>query len=87
MPGEGKTFCSVNLAAVFAIKGLKTVLVGLDMRKPGLNKVLNLKGYAGVSNYLINKAKLEDIIIPSPSGQENLFIIPTGPTPPNPSEF
>ena len=87
MPGEGKTFCSLNLASVFALAGKKTVLIGFDMRKPGLNKVLNLDGYEGVSNYLIGKSTIKEIVLPSPSDLENLYVIPSGVLPPNPSEL
>ncbi len=87
MPGEGKTFCSLNLASAFALAGKKTVIIGFDMRKPGLNKVLNLNDYKGVSNFLIGKASLEEIILPAPSGLENLYVIPSGVIPPNPSEL
>ncbi len=87
MPGEGKTFCSLNMASIFAMAGKKTLLVGFDMRKPGLNKVLNLHDHEGLSNYLIGKVKLEDVIIPCPNEIENLFVLPTGSIPPNPSEL
>ncbi len=87
MPGEGKTFCSLNLASVFALAGKKTILVGFDMRKPGLNKILDLNGNEGLSTYLIGKVTLEEVVIPSPSGLENLYILPSGPIPPNPSEL
>ena len=85
MPGEGKTFCALNLASVFAISGKKTLLVGFDMRKPGLNKVLNMDSQLGLSNYLIGKTELKDIIMPN--GVENLFVLPSGAIPPNPSEL
>lgn len=85
MPGEGKTFCALNLAAIFAYSGKKTVLVGFDMRKPGLNKVLNLNNHDGLSNYLIGKASLEKITITM--DQPNLWVIPSGPIPPNPAEL
>jgi tyrosine-protein kinase Etk/Wzc len=85
MPGEGKTFCALNLATVFAISGKKTLLVGFDMRKPGLNKLLNLNGKAGLSSYLIGKSELSEVI--QASEIENLFILPSGGIPPNPSEL
>jgi capsular exopolysaccharide synthesis family protein len=85
MPGEGKTFCALNMASVFAISGKKTVLVGFDMRKPGLNKVFDLNNHKGLSQYLIGKATIEEIIQPGP--QENFFVIASGSIPPNPSEL
>ena len=72
---------------MFALAGKKTVIIGFDMRKPGLNKVLGLNGHDGISNYLIGKSTLQDIIIPAPSGMDNLFVIPSGVIPPNPSEL
>lgn len=85
MPGEGKTFCALNLASVFAISGKKTLLVGFDMRKPGLNSILNLHHQEGLSSYLIGKAKLDDII--QTNSLDNLYILPSGAVPPNPSEL
>ena len=86
--GEGKSFVSTNLAAVVAISGKKTVLLEFDIRKPNLMKGLGLdhKKSKGISNYLVGKASLEDIIQPVPE-VENLFIIPCGPIPPNPAEL
>ena len=86
MPGEGKTFCALNIASVFAISGKKTLLMGFDLRKPGLNKVLNLPKHSGISNYLIGQAKLQDIIQPH-ANLNNLYILPSGTIPPNPSEL
>jgi tyrosine-protein kinase Etk/Wzc len=85
MPGEGKTFCALNLAAVFAYSGKKTVLIGFDMRKPGLNKVLDFNEHEGLSQYYIGKVSLDEII--HESGQDDLKIIPSGAIPPNPSEL
>ncbi len=87
MPGEGKTFCALNLASVFALTDKKTVLVGFDMRKSGLNKILNLNDSDGLSDYLIGHKSLKEIIYPAPSGLGNLFVIPSGASPPNPSEL
>lgn len=83
--GEGKTFCAENLASVFAISGKKTVLLGFDLRKPRLTALFNLMDKPGLSNYLINGTKVEDIIYSSE--YKNLSVIPAGPIPPNPSEL
>ena len=61
------------------------MLLGFDLRKPGLNKIFDSKGRVGISNYLIGQCGLEEVIMDS--GQVNLFIIPTGDVPPNPSEL
>ena len=83
--GEGKTFCSVNIATVFALSQKKTIIVGLDLRKPKLYKVFDKTTEFGVVNYLINQKKIDEIIIPTKVPY--LDIIFSGPIPPNPSEL
>lgn len=83
--GEGKTFCALNLASVFAISGKKTALVGFDMRKPRLSGFFDLNNQPGISGFLINQISLDRIIYPT--RQENLFVLPAGIVPPNPSEL
>ena len=62
MPGEGKTFCALNIASVYAISGKKTILLGFDLRRPGLNKILDLHQACGISNYLIGQCTLNEIV-------------------------
>ncbi|MFW5754462.1 MAG: polysaccharide biosynthesis tyrosine autokinase, partial [Marinilabiliaceae bacterium] len=83
--GEGKTFCSMDLASVFAISGKKVALLGFDMRKPRLSDIYEKSKNIGLSNYLIGQCEVDDISFPS--GMENLWILPSGTTPPNPSEL
>ncbi len=83
--GEGKTFCSINLASVIALSEKKTILIGLDLRKPKIFGDFNLNNSIGVVNYLINDANLEMII--QPTSIPNLDVITSGPIPPNPSEL
>ncbi|GAO31094.1 CpsD/CapB family tyrosine-protein kinase [Geofilum rubicundum] len=83
--GDGKTFCAVNLASVFAISGKKTALVGFDLRKPRLSEIFELSNLPGISNFLIGQVAFEDIV--KPTDQEDLFVIPAGIIPPNPSEL
>ena len=83
--GEGKTFISINLAVVLAMLGKKTLLVGLDLRKPRINKILAPSSEDGLSSYLIGEAGFEDIV--SKTEVSNLFFVPSGPIPPNPSEL
>ena len=85
MPEEGKTFTAINLASVYSLIGKKTVLVGFDLRKPKIYTDFGLGNEKGVSTWLIGKDGLQDIIKETP--YENLFIIPAGPVPPNPSEL
>lgn len=86
MSGEGKSFIALNLASALALSGKRVVLMELDLRKPKISKMLGISNNIGFSNYAINKSKIEQIIIPS-GFSENLWIIPSGPLPPNPSEL
>lgn len=83
MPSEGKTFCSLNIATVFAIANKKTLLLGFDLRRPGLSKLLGLKNHAGISDYLIGNCSLEEAI----SNYNGMDVIGSGTIPPNPSEL
>ncbi len=83
--GEGKTFCAVNLASIIALSGKKTLLVGLDLRKPRINSIFGLSKTAGLSTYLIGNSGIDDII--RNSGNEYLDIVTSGPVPPNPAEL
>lgn len=83
--GEGKTFCSINMATVFALSGKKTVLLGLDLRKPKIYGDFNLHNEKGAVNYLIGESEIDEII--QNTELENLDIITSGPIPPNPSEL
>jgi len=83
---EGKTFTAMNLAAVMAASGPKVVLVGLDMRKPRIVDDFQINNDIGCSNYLSSNASFDEIVQNS-KYLENLDIIPSGPTPPNPSEL
>lgn len=83
--GEGKTFCSINTAAIYSLSGKKTILVGMDLRMPKIAEQFNLKNDIGVSNYLIGNHNLEAMI--KPSGSANLDILLSGPLPPNPAEL
>lgn len=86
MSGEGKSFISLNLSSTLALSGKKVVLMELDLRKPKISKYLGIDNVIGFSNYAIGQASYEQILIPS-GVQENFYIIPSGPVPPNPSEL
>jgi capsular exopolysaccharide synthesis family protein len=87
MSGEGKSFTAINLANVLALLGKKVLLMELDLRKPGLSGKLNIKNDLGFSSYIIDDTvNVSDIIKPLPMN-ENLFIISSGPLPPNPIEI
>ena len=84
-PGEGKSFTAINLGIILAMNSKKVLLIGADMRKPRLHKVFNLSNQHGLSTYLIGLDSLNDIILNTEV--ENLYLIPSGPIPPNPSEI
>ncbi len=86
--GEGKSFISANLAISLSLLGKKVVIVGLDIRKPGLNKVFNIpKKEHGITQYLTNPAiNLMDLVQPSDINK-SLYILPGGTVPPNPTEL
>lgn len=83
--GEGKTFCTVNIATVFAMSEKKTVIVGFDLRKPKIFDDFNLKNEIGVVNYLIGQLTIDEVI--NKTQIPFLDVITSGPVPPNPSEL
>jgi succinoglycan biosynthesis transport protein ExoP len=83
--GEGKTFCSINIATVFALSEKKTVIVGLDLRKPKIFEDFKLNNQIGVVNYLIGQKTLEEVT--NKTQIPYLDVITSGPIPPNPSEL
>lgn len=86
MPGEGKTFAAINLASAYSMAGKKTLLIGFDLRKPTVSKNFEIKDEdLGVTSYLIGKKTLKEVI--HRTDFENLYVLPSGPIPPNPGEM
>ena len=83
--GEGKTFTTMNLAAIIALSGHKTILIGGDLRKPKLHEDFKVDTSKGLSSYLINKSELAEVI--EKTEIDSLDVIASGPTPPNPAEL
>lgn len=84
-PREGKTTVASNLAAVLAQDGKRTLLVDADMRRPRVHSVFGIENAVGLSNVIAGKARLEEAVVGT--DQENLWVLPSGATPPNPAEL
>lgn len=84
-PGEGKTFCAINTAISYAQTNKKCLLMNYDLRRPRTELALNLPRNLGITDYLVNDLSIEDITIKTDI--ENLYVIPSGTIPPNPSEL
>lgn len=82
---EGKTMTSISLAAVFAQAGNKVLLIDSDLRRPRLKSALGLNVEVGLTSVLLGSVKLEDAIVPT--AMPNLFVLLSGPVPPNPAEL
>lgn len=83
-PGEGKSVVASNLAVAFAQSGKKTVLVDIDLRRPTMHERFGVANREGVSTGIVN-GLTEDILVESEI--PNLWLLPSGPTPPNPAEL
>lgn len=86
MSGEGKSFVAINLGNVLAIAGKRVLLMELDLRKPGMSGKLNTPNGVGFTNYIVDKSLSAKDIIKPLSIHEDLFIVSSGPIPPNPAE-
>jgi len=84
-PGEGKTFTAIKLASILAMNDKKVLLIGADLRKSRLHKIFNLSNERGLSTWLIDRNTIHEVIFPTPI--DHLFLLPSGPMPPNPSEI
>lgn len=87
--GEGKSFTATNLAASFAFMDKKTVIVGLDIRKPTLGHIFSMdKHLPGITQYLDAPSEHDLLSICCPSNvSPNLYVLPSGALPPNPTEL
>lgn len=89
-PSEGKSTVSANLAVTFANQGLKTILVDLDMRQPTVHATFGIQNTEGLVNLLTDPTDDLQALLPTyckDSGIDNLMVLTSGPTPPNPSEL
>jgi capsular exopolysaccharide synthesis family protein len=84
-PVEGKTMTVVNLGAVMAQSGQRTLLVDTDMRRPRLHKLLGVSNEHGVSRLVVGDGEIDDAV--KSTTVPNLHLLPCGPVPPNPAEI
>jgi capsular exopolysaccharide synthesis family protein len=84
-PGEGKSTTVANLAIVLADSGARVVLVDCDFRRPSVARYMRIEGGVGLSDILVGRAQPVDVL--QRWGADNLYILPAGRTPPNPSEL
>jgi polysaccharide biosynthesis transport protein len=84
-PGEGKTTTAINTAISLAQLGASVLIIDCDLRRPKVHKVFGITHVHGLSTYLSRDAEIGELIhaLPIP----NLFLLPCGPTPPNPAEL
>ncbi|QGU01019.1 Tyrosine-protein kinase YwqD [Corynebacterium kalinowskii] len=84
-PGEGKSTTSANLALALAESGARVALLEADLRLPMVHKYMGVEGNAGLTDVLIGKAELNDVL--QRWGRTQLHFLPAGRIPPNPSEL
>jgi capsular exopolysaccharide synthesis family protein len=86
LPQEGKTTISANSALVLAQRGSRVLLIDADLRRPGIDKLFGFRSRGGLSTLISGVDKLEDVVVPF-AQVPNLWILPSGPIPPQPVEL
>ena len=85
VPGEGKSTTTANLAIAIAETGTSVALIDGDLRLPRIADYMGIEGGVGLTDVLIGRAELADVMQKWGKGQ--LYVLPSGRTPPNPSEL
>lgn len=87
IPGEGKSYVTINLALSYAHTGKRVLVIDLDLRKGRMSKIVDKKGVIGISEYLSGKVDDINSVINKGVTHKNLDTISTGPIPPNPANL
>lgn len=82
---EGKTSTTINLAIALADAGKRVALLDTDLRKPKVAEYLGIEGGAGLTDLLIGRTTVDEVMLPW--GGRSLYVLPAGKVPPNPSEL
>jgi len=85
LPSEGKSTVISNLASSMAKDGKSVIILDCDLRKPSIHKKFSLSNYKGLTNILVERKNIEWVI--TSTQIPNVFVVPSGPIPPNPSEL
>lgn len=85
IPSEGKSTTTINLAIALADAGKRVALIDTDLRKPKVAEYLGIEGGAGLTDVLIGRAQVNEVMLPW--GNRSLYVLPAGKIPPNPSEL
>ncbi len=85
--GEGKTFVGLNLAITYALTGKRVIVIGLDIRRPVLARTCGLSNERGITTYLSGQEDDLNSLIFQSTFNDNLYVMPAGPIPPNPNEL
>jgi len=84
-PQEGKTTTAINLGVTMAEAGGRVLIIDTDMRRPRLHRSFGVPNQVGISTIMVGKATIEEAV--KRTDVPNLFVLPCGPIPPNPSEL
>ncbi len=85
-PGEGKSTVLANLAVTMAQGERRTVLVDADLRRPGLHEIFGVANDRGLTTMIVEETALDDPPLMD-VGVDNLWLVPSGPLPPNPADI
>ena len=85
-PDEGSSIVLANLAVTMAQGERRTILVDADLRRPGLHEIFGVANDRGLTTMIVEEAALDDPPLMG-VGIDNLWLVPSGPLPPNPADI